>query len=140
MSDRLAAFAETAARDPWLEPPMGLLAELTHRCPLQCPYCSNPLDLEKAAGELTTLLGASAEERDLILKRVHEIEASSGEATHAIVQQVNGSFVTPFDRADMHGLADHDRTRTHRAAHAARRAPDAARPARLPARRRRAAR
>lgn len=54
MSDRLAAFAETAARDPWLEPPMGLLAELTHRCPLQCPYCSNPLDLEKAAGELTT--------------------------------------------------------------------------------------
>ena len=24
--------------------PVGLLAELTHRCPLQCPYCSNPLD------------------------------------------------------------------------------------------------
>ena len=23
--------------------PVGLLAELTHRCPLQCPYCSNPL-------------------------------------------------------------------------------------------------
>jgi PqqA peptide cyclase len=35
-------------------PPMGLLAELTHRCPLQCPYCSNPLDLERAAGELDT--------------------------------------------------------------------------------------
>ena len=27
--------------------PIGLLAELTHRCPLQCPYCSNPLELEK---------------------------------------------------------------------------------------------
>ena len=42
------------SRDPWLEPPIGLLAELTHRCPLQCPYCSNPVELEKAAGELTT--------------------------------------------------------------------------------------
>ena len=33
---------------------MGMLAELTHRCPLQCPYCSNPLELERANGELTT--------------------------------------------------------------------------------------
>ena len=31
----------------------GVLAELTHRCPLQCPYCSNPLDLERANHELT---------------------------------------------------------------------------------------
>ena len=37
-----------------LPPPIGLLAELTHRCPLQCPYCSNPLALEPARGELTT--------------------------------------------------------------------------------------
>lgn len=34
--------------------PLGLLAELTHRCPLQCPYCSNPLDLERANTELST--------------------------------------------------------------------------------------
>lgn len=34
--------------------PIGLLAELTHRCPLQCPYCSNPLELEKANTELST--------------------------------------------------------------------------------------
>ena len=34
--------------------PYALLAELTHRCPLQCPYCSNPLGLERAANELTT--------------------------------------------------------------------------------------
>ncbi len=34
--------------------PVSLLAELTHRCPLQCPYCSNPLALEKAAAELDT--------------------------------------------------------------------------------------
>lgn len=40
--------------DPWHEPPMGLLAELTHTCPLQCPYCSNPTALETPKGELTT--------------------------------------------------------------------------------------
>jgi PqqA peptide cyclase len=34
--------------------PIGLLAELTHRCPLGCPYCSNPLNLEKRDGEMDT--------------------------------------------------------------------------------------
>lgn len=37
-----------------LAPPAGLLAELTHRCPLGCPYCSNPLALEPRADELDT--------------------------------------------------------------------------------------
>ena len=36
-----------------VEPPLALLAELTHRCPLRCPYCSNPLKLERATDELT---------------------------------------------------------------------------------------
>jgi PqqA peptide cyclase len=31
-----------------------MLAELTHRCPLACPYCSNPLALVDAAAELDT--------------------------------------------------------------------------------------
>jgi pyrroloquinoline quinone biosynthesis protein E len=35
-----------------VEPPLALLAELTHRCPLRCPYCSNPLELARASGEL----------------------------------------------------------------------------------------
>ncbi|ABD86453.1 pyrroloquinoline quinone biosynthesis protein PqqE [Rhodopseudomonas palustris] len=34
--------------------PLAVLAELTHRCPLQCPYCSNPVELERSRGELTT--------------------------------------------------------------------------------------
>lgn len=42
------------AREPWREPPIGLLAELTHRCPLACPYCSNPLELTARARELST--------------------------------------------------------------------------------------
>lgn len=36
------------------ERPTTLLAELTHRCPLHCPYCSNPLELIRADGELST--------------------------------------------------------------------------------------
>lgn len=35
-------------------PPLALLAELTHRCPLQCPYCSNPVELARIAGEMDT--------------------------------------------------------------------------------------
>lgn len=46
-----SAFAQSIA--PFAGGPAGLLAELTHRCPLQCPYCSNPLDLERANTELT---------------------------------------------------------------------------------------
>ncbi len=32
--------------------PYGMLAELTHRCPLQCPYCSNPVELDRRNVEL----------------------------------------------------------------------------------------
>ncbi len=35
--------------------PLSLLAELTHRCPLRCPYCSNPVALERREGELDTV-------------------------------------------------------------------------------------
>ena len=34
--------------------PLWLLAELTYACPLQCPYCSNPLDFARTKGELST--------------------------------------------------------------------------------------
>lgn len=35
-------------------PPLWLLAEITHSCPLQCPYCSNPLNLIAKKEELDT--------------------------------------------------------------------------------------
>src|SRR2546426_7567776 len=35
--------------------PLWLLAELTYRCPLQCPYCSNPLEF--AGGRFRNELG-----------------------------------------------------------------------------------
>src|SRR3974390_2497238 len=37
-----------------LHTPLGLPAELTHRCPLGCPYCSNPLALDSRESELDT--------------------------------------------------------------------------------------
>ncbi|MCT4371007.1 pyrroloquinoline quinone biosynthesis protein PqqE [Yangia mangrovi] len=36
------------------KPPIAMLAELTHRCPLSCPYCSNPLELTRQEAELST--------------------------------------------------------------------------------------
>jgi pyrroloquinoline quinone biosynthesis protein E len=38
--------------DSDIRPPLALLVELSHRCPLRCPYCSNPLELERAGAEL----------------------------------------------------------------------------------------
>ncbi|HWE62384.1 MAG TPA: pyrroloquinoline quinone biosynthesis protein PqqE, partial [Chloroflexota bacterium] len=34
--------------------PVALLAELTYRCPLRCPYCSNPLEIAAYRAELET--------------------------------------------------------------------------------------
>lgn len=35
-------------------PPIAMLAELTHRCPLSCPYCSNPVEMTRKDFELNT--------------------------------------------------------------------------------------
>lgn len=34
--------------------PIAMLAELTHRCPLSCPYCSNPVEMARQSAELDT--------------------------------------------------------------------------------------
>jgi len=34
--------------------PLALIAEITHRCPLHCVYCSNPMQLAPTASELST--------------------------------------------------------------------------------------
>ena len=47
-------FSEAPVVEACARAPVGLLAELTHRCPLQCPYCSNPLELDRVNTELTT--------------------------------------------------------------------------------------
>lgn len=63
-----------------LEPPLAMLAELTHRCPLQCPYCSNPIALSPRSGELDT-----AEWADILSQAaalgVLQVHLSGGEPT-----------------------------------------------------------
>jgi pyrroloquinoline quinone biosynthesis protein E len=53
--------------------PLGLLAELTYRCPLHCPYCSNPLNLATYRDELTLeeWTRILAEARDLGVLQLH---------------------------------------------------------------------
>lgn len=60
--------------------PVGLLAELTHRCPLQCPYCSNPLELERSNTELTTEQWQSVMRQAAALG-VLQVHLSGGEPT-----------------------------------------------------------
>jgi len=61
-------------------PPIAMLAELTHRCPLQCPYCSNPLELMKANREMDTAawLDLFDQAADMGVLQVH---LSGGEPT-----------------------------------------------------------
>ncbi len=61
-------------------PPLALLAELTHRCPLHCPYCSNPLELERASGELDTAAWRRVLDEAAELG-VHQVHFSGGEPT-----------------------------------------------------------
>jgi pyrroloquinoline quinone biosynthesis protein E len=76
---------------PALDPPMAILAELTHRCPLQCPYCSNPLELDRVAGELDTATWL----------RVLDEAAALG------VLQVHFSGGEPLVRRDLEKLVAH---------------------------------
>jgi pyrroloquinoline quinone biosynthesis protein E len=71
-----------------VDPPLALLAELTHRCPLRCPYCSNPVELERAAREL------GEEDWRRVLR----------EAAALVVLQVHFSGGEPMARRDLAAL------------------------------------
>jgi pyrroloquinoline quinone biosynthesis protein E len=64
--------------DPPLTSPLGMLAELTHRCPLGCPYCSNPLALDSRADELDTATWARVF-REAARLGVLQVHLSGGE-------------------------------------------------------------
>jgi PqqA peptide cyclase len=61
-----------------LASPLGLLAELTHRCPLGCPYCSNPLALDARGSELDTQTWARVF-REAAALGVLQVHLSGGE-------------------------------------------------------------
>jgi len=70
----------SSCTDPTLRAPVGLLMELTHRCPLQCAYCSNPLMMDKARDELTGEQWCSVIDQAAALG-VLQVHLSGGEPT-----------------------------------------------------------
>src|SRR6202045_2839976 len=66
--------------------PVALLAELTHRCPSGCPYCSNPLALDHREDELGTVVWKQVFSQAAALGVLHA-HLSSGEpaARHDLV-------------------------------------------------------
>jgi PqqA peptide cyclase len=68
--------------------PLGMLAELTHACPLHCAYCSNPIELVAREGELSIV----------------EWERVFGEAAALGVAQVHLSGGEPLLRKDLASL------------------------------------
>src|SRR5262249_2337081 len=78
--DGMSEAGTTSQLAPAVRAPLGLLAELTHRCPLQCPYCSNPLALERARDELATEVWLDVLEQAAELG-VLQLHLSGGEPT-----------------------------------------------------------
>jgi pyrroloquinoline quinone biosynthesis protein E len=74
--------------------PLALIAELTHRCPLHCVYCSNPLEMQSRTNELSTE----------IWSRVFK------EATEAGVLQADFTGGEPLARTDILDLVRAART------------------------------
>jgi pyrroloquinoline quinone biosynthesis protein E len=69
--------------------PYTLVAELTHRCPLACPYCSNPTELVRRPDELST---------ELWLRVIDE-------AAELGVMQLHLTGGEPLARSDLEAIA-----------------------------------
>lgn len=91
MTETLIAEKPATATAPPVDLPVAMLAELTHRCPMRCAYCSNPLALEDPKGELT-----AGEWRDVL-----------SQAAAMGVMQVHFSGGEPTARRDLTDLVAH---------------------------------
>ncbi|RYE46372.1 MAG: pyrroloquinoline quinone biosynthesis protein PqqE [Hyphomicrobiales bacterium] len=89
-TDGLAILEEKSVAETY-GIPLAVLLELTHRCPLQCGYCSNPVEMERAGNELTT------DEWKKVLTELAEIG----------VLQVHFSGGEPTVRKDLAALIQH---------------------------------
>src|SRR4051795_4577071 len=90
-ADGLATLEQRGSVAETFGIPLAVLAELTHRCPLQCPYCSNPVELERGGSELTT------EEWKKVLSELAELG----------VLQIHFSGGEPTARKDLVELVQH---------------------------------
>ena len=90
-TDGLAVLEQTRSAAETYGIPLAVLLEITHRCPLQCPYCSNPVELDRGSTELTT------EEWKKVLSELAELG----------VLQVHFSGGEPTARKDIVELVQH---------------------------------
>ena len=79
--------------NPNITPPRWLLAELTYKCPLQCPYCSNPLNYAAHSHEIST------EDWKRVLTQARKIGAV----------QLGLSGGEPLTRQDLEEIVSHAR-------------------------------
>src|SRR5688500_11388551 len=98
--------------------PYTLVAELSYRCPLACPYCSNPADFAAIERELSASEWASvfAQASELGVVQVHltggeplvrtdlETVVASARAAELYVNLVTSGV--PFERARFERLLD----------------------------------
>jgi pyrroloquinoline quinone biosynthesis protein E len=91
VSDSLAVLEKQRSTAETFGIPLAVLLEVTHRCPLQCPYCSNPVELDRAGKELST------DEWKKVLSELAEIG----------VLQVHFSGGEPTARKDLVELVKH---------------------------------
>ena len=68
-------------------------------------FASSGQNLVVGAGLLKELLGAEHADRKAIAEKMRAAEHDGDEATHAIMRELNESFITPFDREDIYRLA-----------------------------------
>jgi predicted phosphate transport protein (TIGR00153 family) len=62
-------------------------------------------NLVQGADLLAQMLAPGAD-RPVLAKRLRDVEHASDEITHAVMRQLNSTFVTPFDREDIYRLAN----------------------------------
>ncbi len=70
-------------------------------------FATSAAHLVSGARELTNLLASDTPEaRSEVVQRMRDLEHQADEATHQIISRVNSSFITPFDREDIHALTE----------------------------------
>jgi predicted phosphate transport protein (TIGR00153 family) len=62
-------------------------------------------NIATATGVLREFVTVPTEERDELAERMRAAEHAGDDATHAIIEQLDRSFITPFDREDIYRLA-----------------------------------
>ena len=61
--------------------------------------------LVRGSSLLAELLGADKAGREKLAEEMHDVEHLADDATHSIMRRLNQTFITPFDREDISGLA-----------------------------------